>query len=169
MEPLPPAQPTASTLDRLEAAHPHGGFDLDALKRRRAELRESMGALEQALAAPTPGLEATWSQRVHVALVELSADFREHMRITEGPEGLYQEVLNDDPRLSGKIARLTHEHEIICGGIDAALAGVGAAAASDAGAVREAGIALLARLARHRQAGADLVYEAFEAELGGQD
>ena len=59
--------------------------------RARAELRESLGALEQALAAPARDRADAWAGRVHVALVELSGDFRDHIEITEGPDGLYAE------------------------------------------------------------------------------
>ncbi len=65
---------------------------VEELRRRRAELRESMSALELALARPAPGGQARWAERVRVALVELSADFREHIDITEDPEGLYGEL-----------------------------------------------------------------------------
>jgi hypothetical protein len=61
---------------------------LEELRRHRAELRDSMSALEDALAAPATADHARWAQRVHVALVELSGDFREHIDITEGPNGL---------------------------------------------------------------------------------
>ena len=91
---------------------------MEGLRRRRAELRESMSALELALASPAPEGRARWTERVHVALVELSADFREHVVITEGSEGLYRELLQKAPRLSGAVARLTREHTVIAGLVD---------------------------------------------------
>jgi hypothetical protein len=89
-------EPTSSTPDQAF---------LKEVRRRRAELLESMRAVEQALAAPAPGRHAHWAERVYVALVELSADFGEHIDITEGPDGLYRELLNTAPRLSGPVAR----------------------------------------------------------------
>ena len=47
---------------------------LEALRMRRAELRESKSALEQALAAPAARTAEAWTQRAHVALVELFSD-----------------------------------------------------------------------------------------------
>jgi hypothetical protein len=44
---------------------------LEELRRRRADLLESISAVEQALAAPAPGREARWAERVYVALVAL--------------------------------------------------------------------------------------------------
>lgn len=140
-----------------------------ALRQRRAELRESMNALEQALAAPTPEGRARWVQRVHVALVELSADFREHIEITEGPEGLYLELGRTAPRLSDPVHRLTQEHTLIGGRLEELLVRAGAAdAADEVEEVRALGTELLGTLVRHRQRGADLVFEAFEVDIGGE-
>jgi hypothetical protein len=72
-------EPNSSTSDRAL---------LEELRRRRAELRESMSALEEALAAPASGELGRWAERVHAASMELSGDFREHIDITEGPDGL---------------------------------------------------------------------------------
>ena len=41
---------------------------VDALRRRRAELRESMSALELVLAAPAPEGHPRWAERIHVPL-----------------------------------------------------------------------------------------------------
>ena len=88
---------------------------LDALRRQRAELRGSMGALEDALAGPAPQGHARWAERVHVSLVELSADFQEHVEVTEGQGGLYGHLLATAPRLSGAVASLSREHVQIRG------------------------------------------------------
>jgi hypothetical protein len=146
----------------------------DALRRRRAELRESMSALEHALAAPALGGQVGWTQRVQAALVELSADFREHVRVTEGPDGLYRELLRTSPRLSEAVAHLTREHAQINERIEKLLAlltspeerDVGPAATVDR--VRALGTSLLGRLVRHRQRGSDLVYEADDVDIGGE-
>ena len=95
---------------------------LEELRRHRAELRESMGALEDALAAPATTDLARWAERVHVALVELSGDFRQHVDITEGPGGLYRDLLETSPRLSDAVAGLTQEHVVICRQVDDLLA-----------------------------------------------
>ncbi len=142
---------------------------LESLRRHRAELRESMSALEQALAAPAPIDPTRWAQRVHVALVELSADFREHIDITEGPDGLYREVLATAPRMSGAVAQLTREHVLTTNLIDELLARVSTPEhGEDVESVRALGTALLGRLVRHRQRGSDLVYETFEFDIGGE-
>ncbi|MGZ4461174.1 MAG: hypothetical protein ACXVW9_18815 [Nocardioidaceae bacterium] len=151
------------------SAPTHDQTLLEELRLRRAELRGSMSALEHALAAPAPRDQARWAERVEVALVELTADFREHVDVTEGPEGLYAEVLATAPRLSGVTARLAGEHTKIRALIDDLMARVGALEAhEDVEQVRELGTALIVMLVRHRQRGADLVYDAYEFDIGGE-
>jgi hypothetical protein len=140
-----------------------------ALRRHRAELRESMSALENALAAPAIAGQARWVQRVQVALVELGGDFREHIDITEGPDGLYRDLLKTSPRLSDAIASLTREHAVIKGQLGHLLARVTAPdLIADVERARDLGTALLGGLVRHRQRGSDLVFEAYEVDIGGE-
>jgi hypothetical protein len=140
----------------------------ESLRRRRAEIRESMSALERALAAPAPGRPDAWAQHVHVALVALSADFREHVDITEGPRGLYRGLLATAPRLSNAVARLTDEHEQIRELVEDLLARAGGPDGNDADHVRDLGMTLLGQLVRHRQRGSDLIYDAYEVDIGGE-
>ena len=148
-------------------SHPDQAF-LDEMRQHRAELRESMSALEAALAAPATADQARWAQRVHVSLVELSGDFREHIEITEGPNGLYPDLLKTSPRLSGAVAGLTREHAAIRDQVNDLLAEVAPDVVDDVGSVRDLGTALLGRLVRHRQRGSDLVYEAYQYDIGGE-
>lgn len=141
---------------------------LEAIRRQRAELRESMSALELALAGPARSGQARWAERVHVALVELSADFGEHIDLTEGSDGLYVDILATAPRLSGAVARLTVEHVKVSELIDGLLARASTLESEDVDPVRELGTTLLGLLVSHRQRGSDLVYEAFEFDVGGE-
>lgn len=142
---------------------------LEELRQHRAELRESMSALEGALAAPAPTGHTRWAQRVHVALVELSGDFREHIDITEGPNGLYRDLLKTSPRLSDAVAGLTREHVLICAQVDKLVERVSAPdVIKDVDGVRGLATALLGMLVRHRQRGSDLVFEAYEFDIGGE-
>lgn len=157
--------------------------DLIGVRRHRAELLESITALEQALAAPTPGRQMRWAERVSAALLELSGDFRDHVGLTEGPSGLYSRTIFSSPRLAGAVDRLTREHAKLSGLIDELLTLVGKAdgsfaqadpmlgdpALGDPDEVRDRGTTLLGALGRHRQRGADLVYEAYSVDIGGQD
>jgi hypothetical protein len=152
--------------------------DFTELRRRRAELLEAMRTLEQALAAPVPGGQIRWVQRVSDALLELSGDFHDHVELTEGSDGLYAGVIRTSPRLGHVVERLTHDHATLTGLISELLTVVGKAAGTfargdsmlaDLDEVRERGTILIAALVRHRQRGSDLVYEGYSVDIGGQD
>jgi hypothetical protein len=143
--------------------------DLELIRQRRSELREAIGALEQALAAPAPGRIGQWCERVHVALVELSADLRTHVSITEDPGGLFEGIVAASPRHANAVAHLCREHREITAEIDVLLAQTAASPPPDQlPAVRERGTRFLGQLVRHRQHSADVVHEAFEFDLGGE-
>ena len=142
---------------------------LDVVRARRAELRESMAALEQALAGAGPGRVEAWATRVHVALVELSADLRAHAHLSEAPGGLYEDVVTAAPRLAGRVRRLVREHGEMLRLVEDLIARCSGPLDDEAvSAVRSRGTTLLGRLVRHRQASADLLYEAYESDVGGE-
>ncbi len=142
---------------------------LDALRRLRVEMFDSMSAVQKALAAPATGREREWCIRVDAALTQLQVDLREHVTTTEAPGGMHQDVVTTEPRLAHAVERLGREHVQLTRGLDALLAectGDGGTAYVEA--IRERTTALLAQLARHRQRGADLIYEAYSADIGGE-
>jgi hypothetical protein len=144
--------------------------ELDAVRVRRAELREAMGHLEHSLAAPAAGRAVVWGEKVQAVLAEMVEDFREHIDVTEGPGGLHQAILAGDLRLANAVSALTAEHAQIAGEIADLVAGTEPpVAAQDVDEVRDRGTNLLARLVRHRQRGADLIYEAYQTDIGGGD
>lgn len=142
---------------------------LQEVRRRRAELRSSMGVLERALASPSKsGGGSGWSGRLRAALHVLYDDFGQHVAITEGPEGLYAELAQHSPRLEHAVLRLVEEHGEILRRLEELLAWVDVEQGADAVAARRAGTELLGVLMRHRQRGADLIFEAFQLDIGGE-
>lgn len=139
---------------------------LNSVAAQRSELRHGMGALEQALAAPA--VRPTWAVRVYTALAELDHDLHVHVGVTEGEEGLYSRVLVDAPRLSAAVQRLISEHHTMRAALDDLLKATEDADSADVEAVRESGTAMLALIAHHRQAGGDLLYEAYQSDIGGE-
>ncbi|MEU5942620.1 hypothetical protein ABZ807_26400 [Micromonospora sp. NPDC047548] len=132
---------------------------------RRPVSPGDLPALARALAVP-PG-EPRWCERVIVHLAPVRRGFAEHVRITEGPAGLYAEVLAQAPRLHRGVRLLTREHAAIV-----------AALAELQRAVERPGVCpeelcrrtdeLLRALSRHRQRGADLLWQAYQTDLGGE-
>ncbi|WP_203864695.1 hemerythrin domain-containing protein [Plantactinospora endophytica] len=135
------------------------------VRRRRAALRSEIQFLEQALAAPArdPG----WRPRVRSSLGGLRGAFAEHMVVTEGPDGLYAELLDHAPRLARGVHVLIREHVAVVATMAALqrrvdLPEIGVSE------LRNRATDLLRELSRHRQRGADLVYEAYQTDIGGE-
>jgi len=144
---------------------------LEAARARRGDLHRALLDLERALAGAARGRAQAWADSVRATLVRVRETFTAHIEVTEGADGLYQEVLAQAPRLSGAVNRLQLEHADIA----SALAEVDNRLddpVSDADAwvesIRDAAITLMGLLVRHRQRGADLVYEAYDVEIGGE-
>jgi Hemerythrin HHE cation binding domain len=136
------------------------------LRSRRVELRSAMGGLESALAAPANDHPDRWVRQVHGALLALTSGMREHIEVTEGPDGLHQELVESAPRLSGPVSRLNAEHDRLEERLRDLVDRV-EATDLDVDAIRDAGTDVLDLFMRHRQRGADLVYEAYEFDVGG--
>ncbi|MEU9504884.1 hypothetical protein AB0D32_01200 [Micromonospora sp. NPDC048170] len=111
--------------------------------------------------------EPRWRERVLVGLGPVRQGFAEHVRATEGPAGLYAELLGQAPRLARGVRLLAREHVAIT----AALADLHQTAEQPDAPVDDLfdrAACLLRALARHRQRGADLLWEAYETDLGGE-
>lgn len=141
---------------------------LERVRAQRAELGEAMAALDDALSNPI-GLGGVWRGRVRAALTELAHDMRDHMTLTEAPDGLYADLRERAPRLSREVDTQVTEHAELLAEIDRLLAerDEGITSREAVHAHREAATVLLGRLARHRQRASDLVFEAYDVDLGG--
>lgn len=144
--------------------------ELAAVRMRRAELRETLSVLEHTLAAPASGREVVWGEAVHDALLTVVGDFGAHVEVTEGAGGLHQTILSADLRLANAVQSLAAEHGPIAEEIATLVADSDPPVTpADVDGLRERGVRLLAQLLRHRQRGADLVYDAFQTDIGGVD
>ncbi|AXH95716.1 hypothetical protein [Ornithinimicrobium avium] len=140
---------------------------LARVQAQRAELREAVAAVDEALARPLG--TARWRERVHTALVELEHDLRDHVELTEGEDGLFETVLAEDTRLSPAVEQQRHEHDELGQRVAGSLATLEAVVPPEAlPAFREELTTLVGDLVRHRQRVNDLIYEAFSVDLGGQ-
>jgi hypothetical protein len=144
--------------------------ELDAVRIRRAELRETLNVMERSLAAPASGRAVVWGEAVHASLLTVASDFGAHVEVTEGPGGLHQSILAGDLRLANAVAALTEEHQQIAEEIAVLVADSEAPVTpTDVDDLRERATHLLGHLVRHRQRGADLIYEAYQTDIGGGD
>jgi hypothetical protein len=136
---------------------------LDAARRHRVELLDTMCGVERALAVPAA--EPDWLAAVAVRLTALRLAFAEHMSLTEGSDGLYAELLEHAPRLAYQVRGLAREHAVLALDIEAICARLPDGLPDE---LRRWAGDLLRDLSGHRQRGADLVYEAYATDIGGE-
>ena len=107
--------------------------------------------------------------RLIPALERIDEVFAVHVEVTEAPGGLYQEILENAPRLANRVTRFRREHAEITDGIRQAIASSATAGGPEAvQALRDHTVRLFADLVRHRKRGLDLVYEAYHVDIGGE-
>jgi hypothetical protein len=150
-----------------QALHPA----LDDVRMRRAGLKAALSGLELALAAPAAN-RADWVTHVRDSLGTVHEVWTRHIVETEAPSGFLDELVTESPRLATPSSRLRREHSEILATIVQSEEKLAVPPADDtygawAEEMRVELTALLAALARHRQRGADLVYEAYAVDLGG--
>jgi hypothetical protein len=138
---------------------------LEQVRAHRAELRESVAAVDHAL-VELDGRD-DWLQRLHTALVELAHDFADHVDLTEQPGGLYDTVRARANRLAPAVEQLTDDHVHLREEIADVIGRLEGTTDHEPHLVRDELSGLVERLVRHRQRGGELVYEAFAVDLGG--
>jgi hypothetical protein len=141
--------------------------------RRRRTLHEALVALEQAISSPAAGRIPDWTRRVTKEMTAVRDAWDEHIDGTEKPGGLYEEIVATSPRLAGTVDRLREEHPDITEAVAEMLARVEQVEIGglpwpldDA---RDDLQRLIGRVIRHRQKGADLVWEAYNVDIGGPE
>jgi hypothetical protein len=145
--------------------------ELADVRLRRAGLKTALSELELALAAP--GRTFEWSANVREALQVLHEVWTRHIVETEAPGAFLDELVGESPRLATPASRLRREHSEILARIVRAEKKLMIVPIDDESIdnqVEELRVELtevLVALARHRQRGADLVYEAYQVDIGG--
>jgi hypothetical protein len=126
--------------------------------------------VEEAISGPASGRVESWSADVTKYLHALLTTIDEHVEGTERLDGLYDEIQLRAPHLAPRIAQLRDEHPVMRERTRALIdrfetEGVGGAWSVDE--ARDEVQRLLGLVVRHRQHGADLVYEAYNLDIGG--
>lgn len=144
---------------------PAGSGDLGRIRARRNDLRQAMEYLEFTVAGAST--VERWGDQVEAALYRLKDALHSHIDATEGPGGLLASIAETAPRLAAELGELGAEHQDLTAALERAFRSL--AEPIDPRLVRRRVVALLGRLALHRQRGADLVYEAYHVDIGAGD
>lgn len=128
-------------------------------------MRKALDRMEQALALPAQ--RPNWVGAVEDTLKTLNAELEAHAAEVERPGGLYSGILGEAPQLSDRVDLLRREHGHMATSIAETLEFV--SRAEDVEEARRRGLALMGLFVRHRHHGADLLYDAYDLEIGGSD
>ncbi|MEM9037944.1 MAG: hypothetical protein AAGA99_23560 [Actinomycetota bacterium] len=145
------------------------GDGLADARRQREALLDATSALEVALSAPAADPE--WPDAVRGALVDVDVTIRAHIQEMEGDDGLLARVRRENPRLANAVNRLVDQHLVmtqltrkVVDRLDGAMARLDD---DEVAGIREDAMSLLGAVVRYRQRGADLLYEAYQVDVGG--
>ena len=139
---------------------------LDKVKQRRSELGGSMAELQAVVDEPIVD-EEHWREVALAAAQDVRRDLDEHVLVTEAVGGFYDSLRAEAARLAGALRRLQAEHPELIALTDELIAVLKRPAASERASAPAQVKELLRRLSHHRQRGADLVFEAYEVDVGG--
>ena len=137
---------------------------LTGAARRRSELEKALQSVEKAAAAPAA--RETWSADLASGVRQLQAALNDHVAEVEAPQGLLDQIVETAPRLQRAVEGTRNHHVVLAHSVTDLLAKLNdpEVAATD---VRHDVIEILNDFARHRQDGADLIYEAYDVDIGG--
>jgi len=139
-------------------------------RQRRHSLKDAMTHLETVVASPA-GADH-WVATVRTAMKKLALALKEHIEVTEGDEGLLEEILRHEPRFAAEVDLIRAEHEELEETLERAfltLEGTMTVGSKDPEPIRRRVMTVLGRLSLHRQRGADLVFEAYNVDIATGD
>jgi hypothetical protein len=141
---------------------------VEGAARIRSELEDALQQVERAVAAPAATV--TWADEVTHRMRRLEIALNHHIAEVESRSGLLDQIVEQAPRLQRQVEDVKHHHMVLTRSITVILhklrtaRTVGTAPTDD---IRKATIELLAEMTRHRQDGADLIYDAYDIDIGG--
>lgn len=150
--------------------------EVASIRSRREALLRAVVGLEDALAGPI-GDHERWRLRVAMAVDHAVARISEHVAQTEGPGNILDEIVSVAPRLAHRVMQMRVDHENLekaTHQLALAVAGLNSDHDDTSGeqmedaaiAVRNKAVEVMGQITRHRQRGADLIYEAYHVDLG---
>jgi hypothetical protein len=143
---------------------------LAQIRIKRDELYSSILGLERDLSTPARGRVPEWAHGVSERLGLVGRAVDSHIAVTEGSGGLFADVMDRAPRLAHEIAALREEHRSLRSQLDEAARAV--EAVEDLDGVEGARVRLLdliRELLAHRHRGSELIYDAYNLDIGTGD
>lgn len=138
-----------------------------AIVRRRKDVYDAMLRLEESLARSSR-LE-DWRQEVAEALDGVEEALRRHVGEIEAPGGLFAEVVDLSPEMTSAVELLREEHAELERLTATALDTARSDRLGDPSQLRTESMAVIDLLVTHRQTGAEMLFDAYNVDIGGED
>src|SRR6185437_4766891 len=136
---------------------------------QRGRLRNAAIVFEQ-ISSDVGARRDTWIVAVGVALDGLADAWEEHVAFTEGPDGLFEELLSETLEIASEIDRLRRDHEALEAHVARAR---GLLAQPPAGPEDTRVLLVLTGIAKlvdqHRRRGADLLSRVYSVDVSAGD
>lgn len=136
---------------------------------QRGRLRNAAVVFEQ-ISSDAGAKPDTWLVAIGVALDGLADAWDEHVSFTEGPGGLFEELVDESVEVAPEIDRLRRDHEVLVAHVTRVrqlLASPGAGPDDTRILLALTGISKL--VDQHRRRGADLLYRVYSVDLSAGD
>jgi hypothetical protein len=161
--------PTLPLEDPMPGTELRGPTARTRIGPQRGRLRNAAIVFEQ-VSADYNAARDPWIVAVGVALDNLSAAWAEHVDFTEGPDGLFEELLDEQIEVAPEIDRLRRDHEALdvhVGRARELLAQPTAGPDDTRVLLCLTGIAKL--VDQHRRRGGDLLYRVYSVDVSAGD
>lgn len=131
-------------------------------------MEQALQDVEHAAAAPSGG--ETWLEDLKRCMQQLETALSNHIVGVETPGALLDQIVEMAPRLQRDAEQTKAHHVVLSKAASEILLMIDAAHDVEdppVDDIRNAIVYLLTEIARHRQSGADLIYNAYAIDIGG--
>jgi hypothetical protein len=136
---------------------------------QRGRLRDASVLFEQ-VAGDVDADRDAWIVAVGGALTGLAAAWHEHVAFTEGPDGLFEELLDDSVEVAPEVDRLRRDHEVLVAHITRAREMLASPQAGpDDTRLLQSLTGISKAVDQHRRRGADLLYRVYSVDVSAGD
>ena len=109
-----------------------------------------------------------WIAAVGGALSGLGTAWQEHVEFTEGPDGLFEELLDDSVEVAPEVDHLRRDHEVLVAAMGRAQELLASPTAGpDDTKLLQSLTGIVKQVDQHRRRGADLLYQVYSVDVSG--
>ena len=137
---------------------------------QRGQLRDAADPLPAGRRPTSPPTATPGSPPSAGALSGLGAAWHEHVEFTEGPDGLFEELLDDSVEVAPEVDHLRRDHEVLVAAMARARELLASPTAGpDDTKLLQSSTGIAKQVDQHRRRGADLLYQVYSVDVSAGD